>query len=360
MLVSILDLSRDEIEELLLRAEKMKEHAPSNLLPNLLPNLLQGKILASCFFEPSTRTRLSFETAMLRLGGQVIGFSDLVSTSSKKGESLHDAMKVIGQYADVIVLRHPMEGAARVASEAASVPVINAGDGANQHPTQTLIDLFSMRESQGNLHGLHVAMVGDLKYGRTIHSLALACALFDMRLYFISPEQLTIPDYLLQELRKRGVKYTFHRTIEEVMPKIDILYMTRIQKERFAVGEYDEMKDCYLLKVDMLKEAKQNLKVLHPLPRLNEIDTAVDATPHAYYFQQSANGICVRQAVLATLLGEEDEETLSIRNQRWDSDRSHRPRICTNDPSFVESDQIPVPCDGGHELIESNRIEGPD
>ncbi|HSW86404.1 MAG TPA: aspartate carbamoyltransferase [Rhabdochlamydiaceae bacterium] len=293
-ILSIFDLSEDEIEMILERAEEMKKE-PSK-------DLLQGCILASCFFEPSTRTRLSFESAMLRLGGSVIGFSDSESTSSKKGESLQDSIKVIGQYADIIAIRHPREGAARLAQESTDIPVVNAGDGANQHPTQTLVDLFTIKECQGTLHSLHIAMVGDLKYGRTPHSLALACALFDARLYFISPEQLTVPDYILHELRKKGVKFSFHHSIEEVIPKIDILYMTRIQKERFEEGEYERIKDQFVLKEPMLKNAKQNLKIFHPLPRINEIETAVDETPYAYYFQQAANGIYVRQAVLALLL----------------------------------------------------------
>ncbi len=293
-LVSILDLSEEEILNLLKKASAMKKKAPGDLL--------KGKILASCFYEPSTRTRLSFEAAMHRLGGQVIGFAEASTSSSRKGESLHDTMKVVGAYADAIVLRHPLEGSARIASEATSTPVINAGDGANQHPTQTLLDLFSIQESQGSLKNIHLAFVGDLKYGRTVHSLCQACAYFDMRLYFVSPEQLTLPEEIVLYLKKQGVRFSFHRTIEEVMEKADVLYMTRLQKERFDAPTYQKVKDVYILKEEILGKAKKNLRILHPLPRMNEIDRAIDNTPYAYYFQQAENGLYVRMALLAEIL----------------------------------------------------------
>lgn len=293
-LISITDLSKEEILHILKRAEAFKKKTPVNLL--------QGTILASCFYEPSTRTRLSFETAALRLGANVIGFSDSTSTSAKKGESLQDAMKIIGKYADVIVLRHPQEGAARCASEATNRPIINAGDGANQHPTQTLLDLFTIKECQRKLNGIKIAIVGDLKYGRTVHSLALACGFFDMRLYLISPDQLTLPDAICQQMRKKGVKFSFHQSIEEVIDKVDILYMTRIQKERFDPETYERVKDLYILKESMLEAAKKNLRILHPLPRVNEIHSEVDKTPHAYYFEQAENGLYVRQALLSLVL----------------------------------------------------------
>jgi len=295
-LISISDLSKEEIEMILHKSMQIKKHPPGEIL--------KGLILATCFFEPSTRTRLSFESAMLRLGGQIIGFSDAGSTSAKKGESLQDAMKVISGYADAIVLRHPLDGAARVAHEAACIPVINAGDGANQHPTQTLVDLFTIQECQGKLNGLSIAFVGDLKYGRTVHSLASACSFFDMRLYFISPEQLTLPEYILHDLRKKGVKFSFHQTIEEIMGKIDILYMTRIQKERLAEGEYEQLKAYYILKKNMLEGAKSTMKIMHPLPRIGAIDYDVDSTSNAYYFQQAHNGIFVRKALLSLILKE--------------------------------------------------------
>ncbi len=265
-------------------------------------DLLKGKILASCFYEPSTRTRLSFEAAMIRLGGQVIGFAEASTSSSQKGESLHDAMKVIGSYADAIVLRHPLEGSARVASEATETAVINAGDGSNQHPSQTLLDLFSIQDSQGSLKNIHLAFVGDLKYGRTVHSLCQACAYFDMRLYFVSPEQLTLPEEIVLFLKKQGVRFSFHRALEEVIEKADVLYMTRLQKERFDAPTFEIVKDAYVLKEEMLGKAKKNLKILHPLPRVNEIDRSIDNTPYAYYFQQAENGLYVRMALLAEII----------------------------------------------------------
>lgn len=293
-LISIEDLTKEEILFVLKKADEFKKKRPKELL--------KGKILASCFFEPSTRTRLSFESAMLRLGGNVIGFSDSDSTSAKKGESLHDSMKVIGQYADILVVRHPSEGAARMACESTQTPVINAGDGANQHPTQTLLDLFTIKECHGKLKGLNIALVGDLKFGRTVHSLSLASSHFDMRLFFVSPEQLTLPDEISHALKKRGVKFSFHRTIEEVLGKADILYMTRIQKERFDPSAYEKLKNAFILKEGMLAKAKKNLKVLHPLPRVNEIETSVDKTPHARYFEQAENGLYVRMALLSLIL----------------------------------------------------------
>jgi aspartate carbamoyltransferase catalytic subunit len=293
-LISIADLSKEEILLILKRAEEIKQKRPKELL--------KAKILASCFYEPSTRTRLSFESAMIRLGGSVIGFSDSDSTAAKKGESLKDTMKIMGQYADAIILRHPSEGAARVASESTDKPVLNAGDGANQHPTQTLIDLFTIKECCKKLKSLSVAFVGDLKFGRTVHSLSLACAHFDMRLFFISLEQLALPDEIGHLLKKQGVKFSFHRNIQDVLGKVDILYMTRIQKERLDASDYEKYKDAYILKEEMLKKVKKNLKILHPLPRVNEIEAAIDKTPFARYFQQAENGLYVRMALLSLIL----------------------------------------------------------
>jgi aspartate carbamoyltransferase catalytic subunit len=293
-IISIADLSKEEILLILKRAEEMKKKSPKELL--------KSKILASCFYEPSTRTRLSFESAMIRLGGSVIGFSDSNSTSAKKGESLQDAMKIMGQYADVLILRHPNEGAARLASESTDKPVINAGDGVNQHPTQTLLDLFTIKECQNKLKALNLAFVGDLKFGRTVHSLTPACGYFDMRLFFVSPEQLTLPEEISHSLKKQGIKFSFHRTIDEVLNKVDILYMTRIQKERLDTSIYEECKDSYILREEMLKKAKKNLKILHPLPRVNEIETTIDKTPFAYYFQQAENGLYIRMALLSLIL----------------------------------------------------------
>lgn len=294
-LISIKDLSSSEILHLLKSAEKMKAKAPGHLL--------SGKCLASCFYEPSTRTRLSFETAMLRLGGNVVGFSEAKATSGAKGESLHDAMKVIGSYADVIALRHPADGAARLAQMATQTPLINAGDGTNEHPTQTLIDLFSIKECQGKLKGLSIAFVGDLKHGRTVHSLTTACAHFDMRLFFVAPESLCLPEEICQTLKKQGIKFSFHRTLSEVVSKIDILYVTRLQRERLDEKSALEHAGAWIITPELLRGLKKNFKILHPLPRVDEIDPAVDATPYAYYFQQAANGISVRQAILAFALG---------------------------------------------------------
>lgn len=292
-LVSISDLTTDGIDLILKRAEEFEKHPE--------PKLLDAKILACCFFEPSTRTRLSFETAMLRLGGSIIGFSERETTSERKGETLSDAMRVIGSYADAIAIRHPKEGAARLASEFANIPVINAGDGANQHPTQTLLDLYTIKQCQGKIGGLHIALVGDLKFGRTIHSLCLALCHYPVRLYFVSPENLSMPDSIKDELKKNGIKFSLHATVEEVIPKVDLLYMCRVQKERFPEDNVG-LNTSYLLKKKHLTNAKENLKILHPLPRVDEIETSIDETPFAYYFEQAANAVPVRMAILALIL----------------------------------------------------------
>lgn len=296
-IISIPEFTRSELELIVDTAARLKAE------PN--PELLKNKVVASCFFEPSTRTRLSFETAVQRLGGTVIGFDNGGNTSlAKKGESLADSVQVISSYVDAFVMRHPQEGAARLASEFSNgVPVVNGGDGANQHPTQTLLDLFSIYETQGALDNLNVAFVGDLKYGRTVHSLTQALAKFtNIRFFFIAPEVLAMPDYLCQELEEAGIAFSTHASIEEVVPELDILYMTRVQKERFDESEYAHMKSAYILSADTLKTARPNLKVLHPLPRVDEITTDVDKTPHAYYFQQAENGVYAREALLALVL----------------------------------------------------------
>lgn len=291
--ISMRDFERDEIVAILDVAEQMKKQAD--------PNALKGKILASCFFEPSTRTRLSFESAMYRLGGSVIGFADSKNTSVSKKESLHDTMKVMGQYADVIVIRHPLEGAARLAAEATDIPVINAGDGSNQHPTQTLLDLFSIRECQGRLDGLHIAFVGDLKHGRTVHSLVQACSLFNMRLYFVAHPGLDLPKSLYDELKKKSILFSLHPTLEDIIPKLDIVYLTRLQEERFTHEMDDE---AYNFDLSLLESAKTTMRILHPLPRLIEhLSSEIDQSPHAYYFEQSQNGLYIRQALLSLLLG---------------------------------------------------------
>lgn len=296
-IISIPEFTRYELELIVDTAARLKAE------PN--PELLKNKVVASCFFEPSTRTRLSFETAVQRLGGTVIGFDNGGNTSlAKKGETLADSVQVISSYVDAFVMRHPQEGAARLASEFSNgVPVVNGGDGANQHPTQTLLDLFSIYETQGTLDNLNVAFVGDLKYGRTVHSLTQALAKFNnIRFFFIAPEVLAMPDYLCQELEEAGIAFSTHASIEEVVPELDILYMTRVQKERFDESEYAHMKSAYVLSADTLKAARPNLKVLHPLPRVDEITTDVDQTPYAYYFQQAENGVYARQALLALVL----------------------------------------------------------
>jgi aspartate carbamoyltransferase catalytic subunit len=294
-LISIEDITKDEIEHILDVAQYMES--------NPQPNLLQGFILATCFFEPSTRTRLSFESAMHRLGGNVIGFSDSSTTSTKKGETLADMMQGISSFADIIVIRHPQVGSAQQTADVADVPVINGGDGFNQHPSQTLVDLFTIRKSQGKIDDLHIAIAGDLKYGRTVHSLCLALSHYNVHLYFISPPSLVLPDHLCEELHKKGIPFSFHETIEETIPNVDILYMTRIQKERFPEGDAGkEFENNCLLKLSHLIAAKDNLRILHPLPRMEEIETSIDATPHAYYFQQMANGVPVRMALLSLLL----------------------------------------------------------
>lgn len=294
-IISIADLSRSELELILQTAQSLKQ--------NPQPELLKNKVIASCFFEASTRTRLSFETAVQRLGGSVIGFDSGGNTSlAQKGETLADSVKVISSYADAFFMRHPQEGAARLASEFAKIPVINGGDGANQHPTQTLLDLFTIYETQETLDNLNIAFVGDLKYGRTVHSLAQALSLFNCNFYFIAPDALAMPDYILQELDDKGINYSLHQSIEEVVDSLDVLYMTRVQKERFDETEYQHIKSAFLLNAQMLTHVRNNLKVLHPLPRIDEIHKDVDDTPYAYYFQQAQNGVYARQALLALLL----------------------------------------------------------
>jgi len=296
-IISINDLSREDLELVLRTAAGLKD--------NPQPELLKHKVIASCFFEASTRTRLSFETSMHRLGASVVGFADGSNTSlGKKGETLADTISVISTYVDAIVMRHPQEGAARMASEfSGNVPVLNAGDGANQHPTQTLLDLFTIQETQGRLSNLSIAMVGDLKYGRTVHSLTQALAKFEgNRFYFIAPDALAMPAYILKMLEEKSIEYSLHGSIEEVVPELDILYMTRVQKERLDPSEYANVKAQFVLRAADLAGARANLKVLHPLPRIDEIATDVDKTPHAYYFQQAGNGIFARQALLALVL----------------------------------------------------------
>jgi len=295
-IISIKELTKSDILNILEKAQKLKQKPQ--------PKLLSGYVLGSCFFEPSTRTRLSFETAMKKIGGNVIGFADPSITSTKKGESLYDSIKIIGQYVDVIAMRHPLEGSARRAAEATDKPIINGGDGANQHPTQTLLDLFTIKECQGKIEGLKIAIVGDLKYGRTTHSLAQALINFNARLYFVAPESLQMPEHICNELKAKKIIFSKHKNIEEIINEVDILYMTRIQGERFPDPmEYERIKNVYILKESMLNNVKKNMRILHPLPRVNEITADVDNTKHAYYFEQAENGLYIRQALLALTLG---------------------------------------------------------
>lgn len=295
--VTIADLSKEKIMYLMNMAQAFEMH------PNR--EILKGKVVATLFFEPSTRTRLSFETAANRLGARVIGFSDAKVTSATKGETLKDTILMVSNYADVIVMRHHIEGAAQYASEIAPVPIVNAGDGAHQHPSQCLLDLYSIYKTQGTLENLNIYLVGDLKYGRTVHSLIMAMRHFNPTFHFIAPEELAMPEEYKLYCRQHGIKYIEHTDFnEDVIAGADIIYMTRVQKERFSdLMEYERVKDVYILKKDMLGKAKENMKILHPLPRVNEIAYDVDENPHAYYIQQAQNGLYAREAILCDVLG---------------------------------------------------------
>ena len=278
-------------------AEEFEKH------PNR--KILDGKVIATLFFEPSTRTRLSFETAANRLGARVIGFTDPKVTSSSKGETLKDTIIMVGNYADVIVMRHYLEGAARYASEVSPVPVINAGDGANQHPSQTMLDLYSIYKTQGTLENLNIYLVGDLKYGRTVHSLLMAMRHFHPKFHFIAPKELSMPEEYKVYCRQHDIQYEEHEELnEKVISDADILYMTRVQRERFTdLMEYERVKDVYILRNAMLKNVRPNMRILHPLPRVNEIAYDVDDNPHAYYFEQARNGLYAREAIICHVLG---------------------------------------------------------
>jgi aspartate carbamoyltransferase catalytic subunit len=296
-LVTIANLTKEKIEYLVEMAQEFEKY------PNR--KILEGKVLATLFFEPSTRTRLSFETAANRLGARVIGFTDPKVTSSTKGETLKDTIIMVGGYADIIVMRHYLEGAALYASEVSPVPVVNAGDGANQHPTQTMLDLYSIYKTQGTLENLNIHLVGDLKYGRTVHSLLMAMRHFNPTFHFIAPKELAMPEEYKQYCREHGIKFVEHEDFnEDIISQADILYMTRVQRERFTdLMEYERVKDVYVLKAAMLEKAKENMRILHPLPRVNEIAYDVDEDPHAYYFQQAKNGLYAREAIICDALG---------------------------------------------------------
>lgn len=296
-LVSITDLNKEEILDLLEKAKRFEQN------PN--QNILNGKVVATLFFEPSTRTRLSFETAVNRLGGRVIGFSDAKTSSQSKGETLKDTIMIVSNYADLIVMRHYLEGAARYASEFAPVPIINAGDGANQHPSQTMLDLYSIYKTQGTLENLTITMVGDLKYGRTVHSLLEALYYWHPTFNFIACDELKMPIQYKNFCDEHGITYhEYTEFSEDIINQTDILYMTRVQGERFSdLMEYERVKSLYTLRNDMLANSKPNLRVLHPLPRITEITQDVDDNPKAYYFQQAQNGLYARQAIICTALG---------------------------------------------------------
>ncbi len=295
--VTIADLSKDEIEYLIQLVSEFEKH------PNR--ELLKGKIVATLFYEPSTRTRLSFETAANRLGAKVIGFSDAKASSVSKGETLKDTILMVSNYADVIAMRHYIEGAAQYASEVAPVPIINAGDGAHMHPSQCLLDLYSIYKTQGTLENLSIYLVGDLKYGRTVHSLITAMRHFNPTFHFIAPKELAMPAEYKLYCKEHGIKYFEHTAFnEKVIADADILYMTRVQKERFSdLMEYERVKNVYILRRDMLRNAKDNMKIMHPLPRVNEIAYDVDDDPHAYYIQQAQNGLYAREAIFCYALG---------------------------------------------------------
>ena len=295
-LISITDFSKQEYLKIMDLAADFEKN------PN--QDLLQGKVVASLFFEPSTRTRLSFETAISRLGGRIIGFADPGSSSASKGETLHDTIKMVSNYADLIVMRHPLEGAARYAAEVSPVPVINAGDGANQHPTQTLLDMYSILKTQGTLDNLNIFMVGDLKYGRTVHSLLMAISEFENPIFnFIAPTVLEMPEEYKLFLREKGIKYFEHKEFTDIISAADIIYMTRVQKERFSDPiEYEQVKNVYILRNAMLDKTKSNVKILHPLPRVNEIHTDVDPNEKAYYFEQARNGVFAREAIISHIM----------------------------------------------------------
>ncbi len=295
--VTIANLSKEKILYLIEMAEEFEKH------PNR--EILKGRIVATLFFEASTRTRLSFETAANRLGAKVIGFSDAKVTSATKGETLKDTILMVSNYADVIVMRHYVEGAAQYASEVAPVPIINAGDGAHQHPSQCMLDLYTIYKTQGTLENLNIYLVGDLKYGRTVHSLIMAMRHFNPTFHFVAPKELAMPEEYKLYCRQHGIKYVEHTDFnEDIIADADILYMTRVQKERFSdLMEYERVKNVYILKNEMLSKAKPNMKILHPLPRVNEIDYDVDTNPHAHYIQQARNGVYAREAIICDVLG---------------------------------------------------------
>lgn len=303
-----LDFSVEELDKLFTLAEDIEKN------PEKYAHACEGKKLDTCFYEPSTRTRLSFEAAMLNLGGNVLGFSDANSSSAAKGESVSDTIRVISCFADICAIRHPKEGAPMVAASHSSIPVINAGDGGHQHPTQTLTDLLTIRAIKGRLGNFTIGLCGDLKFGRTVHSLINALVRYEqIQFVFISPEELTVPDYIIEMLRENNIPFREVRKLEDIMPELDILYMTRVQKERFFNEEdYVRLKDYYILDREKMNDAKPDMIVLHPLPRVNEISVEIDNDPRAVYFRQVQYGVYVRMALLLTLLEIEGKEKENV------------------------------------------------
>ena len=332
-LISILDFSTDELAQLIATAEDIAAH------PEKYRDACVHKTLATLFFEPSTRTRLSFEAAMLELGGNVLGFSEASSSSAAKGESVADTAKTVSNYANIIAMRHPKEGAPYVASRAATIPVINAGDGGHQHPTQTLADLLTIHREMGRLSNLTIGLCGDLKYGRTVHSLIEAMSRYEnIRFVLISPKELMLPDYVrVGVLDKHGIPYTEVTSLEDAIPELDVLYMTRIQRERFDdQAEYERLKDSYVLTVEKMEHAKADMAVLHPLPRVNEISVKVDDDPRAAYFRQTRNGKYMRMALILKLLGEAKEDPL---RQAIDTDGWVYDKVCHNAKCICQNEQ---------------------
>lgn len=303
-IISMNDMSKEEILNILELARKIDETPDDEKL-----KFLYGKIIATLFFEPSTRTKMSFESAAQRLGAQVLQLPPVEQSSLKKGESFRDTIKMVEAYSDLIVVRHPLDGAARLADETSKKAIINAGDGSNQHPSQTLLDLYTILEEKGSLENLEIAFVGDLKYGRTVHSLVKALTHFNPKIYFIAPQILQMPQYLLDELNKNNIEYEVLEDFRDCLDKIDVFYMTRIQKERFPdIEDYEQVKGIYVInKENILGKCKDDMIILHPLPRVDEISTDLDDTKHALYFKQARNGIPVRQAMMMTVLGKVKE-----------------------------------------------------
>lgn len=330
--VSMKDFTKNRILEVLELASKLEKS--SNL------DLASDKIMATLFFEPSTRTRLSFTSAAYKIGSKVLGFDSPDMTSVQKGETLRDTIKMVECYSDGIIMRHPRDGAAKYISEFSRVPVINAGDGANEHPSQTLLDLYTIKEEQGVVDGLKIALIGDLKYGRTVHSLTKALSLFDCEFYFIAPDNIQIPKYITNELDEKGIKYTLLSSYKEVLPELDVMYVTRIQKERFEDPyEYEFVKNAFIISKDDLKHAKDNMIIMHPLPRVNEISIDVDDTKHAKYFKQAENGVAVREAIIAIALDRMKLETPKPELEKDDLIISFKNTVCQNFKCITHAEQ---------------------